>query len=123
MRYDRAHFEELVASALDSLPKWVREQMNNIAVVVELWPTRAQLKSSGVGRGYTLLGLYQGVPLIARGRGYQLTPPDRITLFQGPLEADAVDEQSLQELVRRTVVHEIAHHFGISDARLKELDI
>ncbi len=123
MRYEPAVFEQLVAQAVDGLPDWVRERMDNIAVVVQSWPSANQLKRSGIGRGRTLLGLYEGIPLTQRGRGYQLTPPDRITLFQGPLESMSFDELSLQRLVRRTVIHEIAHHFGISDERLSELDI
>ncbi|MCE5257520.1 MAG: metallopeptidase family protein [Chloroflexi bacterium] len=123
MRYEPAVFEQLVAQAVDSLPDWVRERMDNIAVVVQSWPSADQLKRSGIGQGRTLLGLYEGIPLTQRGRGYLLTPPDRITLFQGPLESMSCGELSLQRLVRRTVIHEIAHHFGISDERLSELDI
>ena len=123
MRYEAAVFEQLVAQALDNLPDWVRERMDNVAVVIQPWPTLDQLRRTGIGRDKTLLGLYQGIPLTRRGLGYQLTAPDRITLFQGPLENASVDELSLQKLVRRTVIHEVAHHFGISDERLAELDI
>ena len=72
--------------------------------------------------GFTLLGLYHGIPLTARTHGYHLVPPDTITLFQGPIEAAAGDNpEAIRAQIRRTVIHEIAHHFGISDERLREL--
>lgn len=119
MRLSAARFEELVAQALDELPDWVHARMDNVAVVTAPWPTAAQLRDAG--RGQMLLGLYEGIPLTRRGSGYFLVPPDRITLFQGPLERLAADEASLVELIRRTVVHEIAHHFGFSEAEIQEL--
>lgn len=121
MRYNPVEFESLVARALDDLPDWVHAQMQNLVILVQAWPTAEQISMSRIGPGKTLLGLYEGIPLTKRSRGYQLIPPDRITLFQGPLERTAPDEVTLQRAVRRTVVHEIAHHFGISDARLNEL--
>ncbi len=123
MRFSSAVFEQLVSQALDSLPEWVQEYMNNIVITVEPWPNNNQLQAAEITAGRALLGLYQGIPLTRRGRGYQLTPPDRITLFQGPLESYAHDELALQKLIRRTVIHEIAHHFGFSEAQLHELDI
>ncbi|MHB9031538.1 MAG: metallopeptidase family protein [Anaerolineae bacterium] len=123
MRYSEAAFESIVARALDNLPDWIRERMDNVAVLTQPWPTRAQLEHSHIDRNQLLLGLYEGIPLTKRGRGYQLTPPDRITLFQGPLEIVTPDESSLERAVRRTVIHEVAHHFGISDERLEELDM
>lgn len=119
MRLSAARFEELVALALDGLPEWVREHMDNVAVVTAFWPTAEQLRAAPSGQ--MLLGLYQGVPLTRRGRGYSLVPPDRITLFQGPLERLARDEATLIALIRRTVVHEIAHHFGFSEEQLRAL--
>jgi predicted Zn-dependent protease with MMP-like domain len=123
LRFNSTIFEQLVSQALDSLPDWVQEYMNNIVIIVEPWPNDSQLQAAEITTGRTLLGLYQGIPLTRRGRGYQLTPPDRITLFQGPLESYVQDELALQKLIRRTVIHEIAHHFGFSEARLHELDI
>ena len=97
--------------------------MSNIVIIVEPWPNASQLQATEIPRGNTLLGLYQGIPLTRRGWGYQLIPPDRISLFQGPLESIAADELALKRLIRRTVIHEIAHHFGFSDAKLRELDL
>jgi len=114
-------FESLVAQAVDSLPEWVRAHMDNVAIVLEQTPTAQQLRTAGVPAGNDLLGLYEGVPLTQRGRGYQLVAPDRITLFQHPLERHAHDEAALVELVRQTIIHEIGHHFGFSEQHLREL--
>ena len=111
-------FEQLVADAIDSIPDDLASQMENVAVLVEDWPTDAQL----AGRDGTLLGLYEGVMLTDRSPvGYAGVLPDRITLFRGPLCEISRDDADLAEHVRVTVVHEIAHHFGIDDARLHEL--
>ena len=82
----RAEFEQLVAAALDELPPFFHEKMSNVEVIIEAWPTREDLRAAGVPFGQTLLGLYQGVPLTQRGAHYQLTLPDRIAIFQGPIE-------------------------------------
>ena len=119
MRQSAEAFERLVADALDELPEWVREHMSNVALVVMPWPTPAQLQS--VDMGHTLLGLYEGVPLTRRGRGYYLVAPDRISLFQGPLEAFAATDDALVALIQRTIVHEIAHHFGFSEEHIRSL--
>jgi len=111
-------FEELVVAALDSIPDELAEEMQNVAVVVEDWPTVAQLE----GRGGTLLGLYEGVPLTRRDPiTYSGVSPDRITIFSGPLCARASSESELAAQVRVTVLHEVGHHFGIDDDRLHEL--
>lgn len=113
-----AHFEDVVADALDSLPPSLGELMNNVAVIVEDWPTPQQLG----GRAGTLLGLYEGVALTRRSpMSYSGVMPDRITLFRQPIAHLAGSEEDLVRVVRRTVIHEVAHHFGISDARLQEL--
>ncbi len=117
----RAEFEQLVAAALDELPPFFHEKMSNVEVVIEPWPTRDDLRASGVGYGQTLLGLYQGVPLTQRGSHYQLALPDRITIFQGPIEQAYQTPEAIRLGVRHTVIHELAHHFGISDQRLREL--
>ena len=112
MRLTSEAFDELVARAVDELPEWVHEHMDNISIVAIPWPAPYQLRAVQE-RGGLLLGLYEGVPLTRRGRGYHLAPPDRITLFQGPLERQAHNDRELVEWIRRTIVHEIAHHFGV----------
>ncbi len=117
----RAEFEQLVAAALDDLPPFFHEKMSNVEVIVETWPTRDDLHAAGVPSGQTLLGLYQGVPLTQRGAHYQLALPDRIAIFQGPIEQVYQTPEAIRAGVRHTVIHELAHHFGISDDRLREL--
>jgi predicted Zn-dependent protease with MMP-like domain len=106
-------FEQAVAEAVDSLPADLQAFMSNVAIVVEQEPPDGQ----------PLLGLYQGIPLTRRGRGYVGALPDRITIYQGPLERHyGATSETLRQAIRRVVLHEIAHHFGISDERLVELD-
>ena len=104
-------FEHWVEEAIESLPDDLREFMSNVAVVVEDEPPA----------GMPLLGLYQGVPLTARTSSYAAVPPDKITIYRGPLERLYAGDELVRQ-VRRVVLHEIAHHFGISDERLIELD-
>lgn len=118
MLVSRERFEELVADALDEVPDELWEEMENVAIVVEDWPTPEQVAS----HPGTLLGLYEGVPLTSRDPiTYAGVMPDKITIFRGPLCERAVDEADLAEQVRITVLHEIGHYFGIDDDRLHEL--
>jgi len=108
-----ASFEELVRAALDEIPRELRSQMSNVEVVVEDEPPAHE----------RLFGLYQGVPLTKRGSYYAGALPDKITIYRGPIERfSGGDPHRLAREVRRTVLHEVAHHFGISDARLVEID-
>ena len=108
-----AAFDQLVSDALDALPDDIQSLMSNVAVTVEDEPPPGQ----------PLLGLYQGIPWGKRGPYYAGALPDKITIYRGPLERMAGgDPQRLRFAVRRTVFHEIAHHFGISDERLIEID-
>lgn len=118
MDIDRDEFEQLVADALDEIPESLGRMMENVAVFVEDWPTPRQL----AGRRGTLLGLYEGIDLTRRSPlSYGAVMPDRITIFRGPIMAMARTKDELTALVTTTVIHEVAHHFGISDARLEEL--
>ncbi len=107
---DPDRFEQMVATALDELPEDLGRLMRNVAVTVEHGPGP---------RG--LLGLYQGVPLTARTSGYAGVLPDHITIYQRAICAVCWSESEVAEQVRRTVIHEVAHHFGIGDERLREL--
>jgi predicted Zn-dependent protease with MMP-like domain len=110
---DEQEFEEVVAAALDSLPPELGGAMSNVEVVVEDEPPA----------GEPLLGLYQGIPLTLRSSSYAGVPPDKITIYRGPLERHyGHDQELLLRQIRHVVLHEIAHHFGISDERLIELD-
>ena len=110
-------FEDWVFEAIDALPEAFRERLGSVAIVVEEWPTEGQLASVGAAGLY---GLYQGVPRSTLGADHA-TIPSRITIFRGVLGRDHRTPESLRAKVIDTVHHEIAHHFGISDARLREL--
>ena len=119
---DRDRFEQLVAQAIDGLPAEFRNRLDNVDVVLADQPTSAQLAESGLERDETLLGLYEGVPLTERGRSYGMVLPDKITIFQKPIEAECGYDAKIVTEIRKVVRHEIAHHFGISDARLEQLE-
>jgi predicted Zn-dependent protease with MMP-like domain len=119
---DGTKFRELVASAVAELPEEFRARLDNVEVVVEDWPAPEQLRSARIGHRRQLLGLYQGVPITKRGRGYGLVAPDKITIFQKPIEARYRDEAEITKAIGRVVRHEIAHHFGIGEARLRQLE-
>ena len=106
-------FEQAVQDGLDALPDELRRAMSNVSIAVEQEPPP----------GMPLLGLYEGVPLTRRGSSYGGVLPDRITIYRGPLERlYGADQERLRAQVKRVVLHEVAHHFGISDERLVELD-
>lgn len=122
-RMRRREFEELVLQALEGLPPDIRCLIDNVEIVIEREPTIEQLEAAGIdpGSDETLFGLYEGVPLTERGVDYGLVLPDRITIFQGPLEELCESREEMMREIRTTVVHELAHHFGISDERLRAL--
>lgn len=120
---DRETFEELVEEALEHLPAEFASILENIDVCVEDRPSRAQLNELGMRPGDLLLGLYEGVPLTERGHFYGMVAPDKITVFQKTIEYKCHnDPDRIIREVKRVVRHEIAHHFGITDARLEELE-
>ena len=120
---EKRAFELLVAEAIAGLPDEFRDKLENLDVVVEDRPMLRQLNDMKLQRGETLLGLYEGVPQTRRGRSYGLVPPDKITVFQKPIEAKCRrDNTDIADEVRRVIQHEIAHHFGIGDARLREIE-
>jgi len=109
----RARFAEYAQEALDSLPSDLRARISNVEIVLEDEPPPGQ----------PLLGLYEGVPLTRRGSHYGGVLPDKITIYSGPLvRLYGRDPEQLRREVRRVVLHEVAHHFGISDERLIEID-
>ncbi|MFC1901955.1 metallopeptidase family protein [Chloroflexota bacterium] len=118
---EKERFEQLVVKAVDSLPDEFLARMENIDVVVADQPTPRQLSELDKKRGETLLGLYEGVPLTKRSRYYGMVAPDKITIFQKPIEACCRHDAKIIAEIQRVVRHEIAHHFGISDARLRQL--
>ena len=114
----RLAFERLVRNAIDELPPDVLEVLENIAIVVEDEPSQRQLVNAGLEPGYTLHGLYEGVPLPQRGSGYSMVLPDKITIFRGPIEETCRGYGEMKELVKSVVRHEVAHYFGFTDEEL-----
>lgn len=109
-------FEELTAKALRRLPEEFRARLDNVVIIVREAPDKAQVRRFGPG----LLGLYEGISLLDRGTGYSGAMPDKITLFKNNLEAGCAGEADLRARIRHTVMHEVAHHFGMDDDELRE---
>jgi predicted Zn-dependent protease with MMP-like domain len=114
-----ADFDNLVEQAYARIPARFRSRMQNIAIVVEPEPSAHQLRSARVPRGDTLLGLYEGRPLIHRSVSEPFAMPDRITIFQGPIERLARSERELEQLVTDTLWHVIAHYFGLDERQVR----
>ena len=119
---ERSQFEKLVRQALGEVPEEISTRLDNVDLVVEDWPSREQLVGSGLEEGNYLLGLYEGVPLTER-YDYGMVLPDKITLFRKAIEAICTSDEEIMREVRDTVVHEVAHHFGIDDERLEEMGV
>ena len=117
-----ASFERLVDRALASIPDPYRIALDDVAIVIEDEPSREQLRENGIEPGDSLYGLYEGVPRAEYAADW-VTAPNRISLFRLPLEEDYPDPRELEEEVRLTVLHELAHHLGIDDDRLDELGV
>ncbi|MBI2841185.1 MAG: metallopeptidase family protein [Acidobacteria bacterium] len=112
----------MVADAISEIPDELRDRLENVEIVIEDEPDPALLEDMGLDPDEdTLLGLYQGVPLTQRTSQYGLVLPDKISIYQFPIEDSCETLAQMKLEVQRTVVHEIAHHFGISDERLEEL--
>jgi predicted Zn-dependent protease with MMP-like domain len=120
---DRVKFEELVTTAVGDLPNEFITKLENVDVVVQDWPTTDQLRRARLRHGYLLLGLYEGVPRTKRGQHYGIVPPDKITIFQKPIEEKCgQSDLEIATEIGKVVKHEIAHHFGIGDARLEQIE-
>ncbi len=115
-------FDRLVEQACAKIPGRFRRRMANIAVIVETEPSSEQLRASRVAVGSTLLGLYRGRPLTARSVSDGFVMPDQIVIFQGPHERLARDPAHLQKMVDETVWHEVAHYFGMDEARVRSAE-
>jgi len=120
MNTDR--FEQLVGEAIEGLPEEFRELLDNVAIFIEDQPSKTMLRDLGMRPGETLLGLYEGVPHTERTSSYGLVPPDRITLFQRSIEESHDTDGAVAEQIRRTLLHEVGHHFGIDENRLAEIE-
>ena len=122
MKLTRKEFEELVVLALKRLPKFFKKKMKNVDVALEGQASRELILEMGLRSPSELLGLYQGVPLDRRGFYYGNVLPDKITLFQIPIESMCETKEKVEEKVREVVMHEVGHYFGLDDERLRELE-
>jgi predicted Zn-dependent protease with MMP-like domain len=123
VHFERQQFETLVEEALYSLPDTIQGWLDNVAVVISEWPTPEQLTQAGLKHGGLLFGLYVGVPKTQRGFTYGEIVPDKILIFQGPIERVCRTPAEVRAQVRRTVLHEIGHHFGMDEDQLWEAGV
>ena len=119
----KREFERLVEGVLESLPADFRSRLDNVEVEVQTRPSEEILDEMGVPEDETLFGLYQGTPLTDRHEGELPRMPDRILIFQEPIEEACVGRREIEQEVRRTVIHEVAHFFGIDEDRLQDLGL
>ena len=122
MKLTRKEFEEIVVSSLKRLPKFFREKMKNVDVVIENQASKDLLSDMGIRSPFELLGLYQGIPLDRRGFYYGNVLPDKITLFQTPIESMCRTKEEVEEKVKEVVIHEVGHYFGLDEERLRALE-
>ena len=120
---ERARFIEVVRRALGDIPPPFADQLRKVDIVVTRRPTRGDLDDAGLAAGESMYGFYRGIPLTERDGGYNMVAPDVIHIYQEPLEEDCETDDELMEEIRTTVVHELAHFFGIDDERLEELGV
>jgi len=118
----REKFEALVVRAIDNLPPEFQRKLENVDIVVENWPTARQLRQVKHSHPTQLLGLYQGVPQTRRGRRYGLVLPDKISIFQKPIEAQCRFGDEIEAKIEEVVRHEIAHHFGLDEKTLRKIE-
>jgi predicted Zn-dependent protease with MMP-like domain len=118
----RAEFERLVEEALHEIPRRFRRAMQNVAVVVEDEPPPAVLEEMELGADDTLFGLYQGTPLPERSWTYGNALPDRISIYQRPIEESCADEEEIRDCVAETVIHEFGHYFGMTEEQIEEIE-
>jgi predicted Zn-dependent protease with MMP-like domain len=118
----RERFTHLVEEALRDIPRRFRKAMRNVAVVVEAEPPPALLEELEIEPPDTLFGLYQGTPLTERGWGFGNALPDRISIYQGPIESECADDDEIRDCVAETVIHEFGHYFGLSEEEIEEIE-
>lgn len=114
-------FAELVTEALEALPRAFQEKLDNVEVVVEDWPDRETMRAAGVHHPAQVLGFYRGVPQTKRTHSYGLVLPDKIVIYRRPIELRCRTMAEMRETIHHVLRHEIAHHFGLDDARLHEI--
>jgi len=119
----KENFEKLVKKAILLLPKHIRKKMDNVAIVIKKKPSQHESKKARIRKKASLLGLYQGIPKTTWGRDLRPRLPDKITIFQEPIENSAGSEEEMAEIVKNVVWHEIAHYFGFNEKEVRELAV
>jgi len=119
---NQANFGKIVNKAILELPEHIRQKMDNVGIIVEKKASLEQLKSVKLKSDDSLLGLYEGIPQTTWGRGFGNNLPDKISIFQQPIEKISKTEKEMVDLIKETVWHEIAHHFGLSEKRIRQLE-
>lgn len=119
---DDAAFEQMVAVGIDAIPEPYAGKLDNLAITWAYTPSPWQRVKARLRGGWTLFGLYEGIPKTQRGSNYSMVLPDKITIFKYPLASAASSEADLARMVRQTVWHEVAHHFGLSDSEIYTLE-
>lgn len=122
MELSDGQFDALITRAMNELPQEYILRLDNVAITYADNPTAEQLQKQGIREGHVLLGLYEGIPLTQRGAGYTFVLPDKITLFKLPILQVSYSEADLFERIKRTLWHEIAHHYGLGHDRIHELE-
>jgi len=122
MKLAREEFEKTVIDVIQRLPQFVKEKMENVDVVIENRASSSLVSEMGLHSPYDLLGLYQGIPIDQRGFYYGNVLPDKITLFQLPIESVCNTKEEIKEKIREVVIHEVGHYFGLDEKRLEELE-
>ena len=117
----REQFERLVHKALSDIPPDIRLSIQNVDIVVDNVASMNQIAGTGIENEMELLGLYEGIPITER-YGYDMVLPDKITLFQKPIEAICDNQEQITEEISKTLIHEMAHHFGLDDNHLDQLE-
>ena len=122
MKVSEKEFEELVTEAISSLPEKFKEKMENIVIVIENLPSQELLVEMKIKSPYGLLGLYRGIPYPKRGIWYRNVMPDKIIIFKKPIEVRCKNNEEIKKSVRRVVIHEIGHYFGLGEADLRKIE-
>jgi predicted Zn-dependent protease with MMP-like domain len=122
-KLNRPDFERIVEEGMSAIPEKFLQKLDNVALVIENEPTADQKKKLKIRRGWTLFGLYEGVPQSKRGASYGAVLPDKITIFQRSIEREASNINELMEIVKHTIWHEIAHHFGMGEMEVRQSEI
>ena len=119
----KSEFEKLAQGGIQQIPKKFRNKLSNVVITIEDSPSQTQLRKLNLPDNQLLFGLYQGIPQTKRGFNYNLVLPDKITIFQKPIESLSESSEEIRQIVRQTIWHEIAHHFGIDERRIREIEL